>query len=133
MTTKVWGDTTAPVPNCFKRNETTSANILNIEHLCTFVVHPKPGKAITKYQRLADNPDPVLHETWRTGFGKNFVKMAQGDTKTDTPGMNTIFVLTHDKISHIPKSKTITYACLVVDFCPKKKDPNRVCMTIGGN
>ena len=33
----------------------------------------------------------------------------------------------------IPKEKTITYARLVVDFRPQKKDPNRVRMTAGGN
>ena len=47
--------------------------------------------------------------------------------------MNTIFVLDHEQIKRIPKSKTITYARLVVDFRPQKKDPNRVRMTAGGN
>ena len=59
--------------------------------------------------------------------------MAQGDRKTGTPGMNAIFVMTHEEIAKIPKHKTITYARLVVDFRPQKSDPNRVRMTAGGN
>ncbi len=59
--------------------------------------------------------------------------MAKDNKKTGTPGMNTIFVLTHDEIRRIPKNKKITYAHLVVDFWPQKAKPNRMRLTEGGN
>ena len=57
-------------------------------------------------------------------FGKEFVNQAQGDKKTDTPGTDSIFVLTHDEIKKISRDRTITYARVVVDFRPQKPDPN---------
>ena len=59
--------------------------------------------------------------------------MAQGDKRTSTLGTDSIFVMSHDKIGHIPEDRTVTYARVVVDFCPQKKDPNRVRITAGGN
>ena len=68
-----------------------------------------------------------------TGFGKDFGNQAQGDNKKNTPGTNSIFVLSHEEIRRIPRDRTITYARVVVDFCPQKPDPNWVCITAGGN
>ena len=59
--------------------------------------------------------------------------MAQGDDKTKTPGTCSIFVMTHNKIRHIPQDRVVTYARLVVDFRPQKDDPNRVRITASGN
>ena len=47
--------------------------------------------------------------------------------------MDDIFVLNHDQIKATPKYKTITYARLVMDFCPQQEDPNRIRMTARGN
>ena len=44
-----------------------------------------------------------------------------------------MFVLTHAQIARIPLDRVITYARIVVDFCPQKEDPNRVRITAGGN
>ena len=38
-----------------------------------------------------------------------------------------------DKIKTIPKDQVVTYARIVVDYRPQKKDPNRVRITAGGN
>jgi hypothetical protein len=35
-------------------------------------------------------------------FGKEFGNQAQGDTKTSTPGTDSIFVLTEEEIKNIP-------------------------------
>ena len=59
--------------------------------------------------------------------------MAQGDNKTEEKGTNSIFILNHEEIKNIPKDCVVTYARIVVDFRPQKKDPNRVHMTAGGN
>ena len=51
----------------------------------------------------------------------------------DKKGTSTVKFLTHDEIRAIPKDRTITYARIVVDYRKQKKDPNRVCITVGGN
>eukprot|EP00957_Ditylum_brightwellii_P061076 4635204-Ditylum_brightwellii.AAC.1 len=37
------------------------------------------------------------------------------------------------QIKTIPDNRIVTYARIVVDHCPQKKDPNRVWITVGGN
>jgi hypothetical protein len=58
--------------------------------------------------------------------------MAQGNNKTGQKGTNSIFVITHDKITRIPKNQTVTYAQVVVNFCPQKVDPHCIRITAGG-
>jgi hypothetical protein len=40
--------------------------------------------------------------------------------------------MTHDEIKRIPKNQTVTFACVVVHFCPLKVDPHQICITAGG-
>jgi hypothetical protein len=61
--------------------------------------------------------------TWQTAFMKDFGSMAQGATKKGQKGTNLIFVMTLAKIPNIPKDRTVTYARVVVNFCPQKADP----------
>jgi hypothetical protein len=77
--------------------------------------------------------DPTTRDTWQTAFGKDFGGMAQGDNKTGQQGTNSIFVMTHYDIRHIPPDRTITYARVIVDSRPQKTDPHRVWITAGGN
>ena len=58
-------------------------------------------------------------------------RLAQG--YQDIPGTNTIKLMTHEEIKNIPSDRTVTYARIVVDYRAHKEDPNRVCITIGGN
>ena len=60
--------------------------------------------------------DPIIRDIWATALGKEFENMAQEDDKTNTPGTDSIFVLTHKQIWNIPKDRVVTYAQLVVDF-----------------
>ncbi len=77
--------------------------------------------------------DPTTRDIWQTAFGKDFGGMAQGDNKTGQQGTNSIFVMTHEDIRHIPTNRTVTYARVVVDFRPQKTDPHQVRITAGGN
>jgi hypothetical protein len=106
-------------------------SIPHLEHFTNPVVHPVTGITIGKYKELAN--DPILWDTWTTAFGKELGALAQGDNKTGAAGTNTIFFMTHRDIQNIPSDWTITYACVVVDYRPQKEDPNRVCITVGGN
>ncbi len=77
--------------------------------------------------------DPTTLETWQTAFWKDFGGMAQVDDERAQQGTNSIFVMTHDEIARIPKNQTVTYARVVVDFCPQKADPHCIQITTGGN
>ncbi len=68
---------------------------------CAPVIHPTTGDTITKYKLLQQ--DPLLRVLWERAFGKEFGDLAQGDMATDTPGTNSIVVLTHEQINSIPK------------------------------
>ena len=81
------------VPSALESAPLGTAAMPNIEHFYAPVVHPKMGKVITNYAKLADNADPELRKTWRNGMGKEFGNMAPGDEKTGTSGTNAIFVL----------------------------------------
>ena len=110
-------------------NGTTSN--FDFQQVAMPMVHPTTGETISSYKRLMHDPDTA--ETWQTAFGKDFGGMAQGDKKTGQKGTNSIFVMTHDEIKLIPRTQTITYARVVVDFRTQKADPYRIRITAGGN
>ena len=80
------------------------------------MVHPMTGETISSYKCLMH--DPATSEVWQTAFGKYLGGMAQGDKKTGQLGTNSIFIMTHDEIKKIPKNQTLTYDCVVINFCP---------------
>ena len=65
-----------------------------------------------------------MREIWKTGFGKESGRMAQGDNKTKTLGKNCIFAMNHAQIAKMHKDgRKPTYARIVVDFRSQKEDP----------
>ena len=72
-----------------------------------------------------------MRETWIEATAKEFGRLAQGHK--DSKGTNTIEFIDLDKIANIPKGKVVTYARIVVDYRPQKKDNNRVRITAGEN
>jgi hypothetical protein len=130
LTKCIW----AKSPNIFvpKNLMLTSTPIcLNYVQVAMLMVHPITGQTISSYKRLMK--DPTTAEIWQTAFDNNFGGMAQGNLKMGQTGMNSIFVMTHDEISRIPKTQTVTYVRVVVDFCPQKADPHCICITEGRN
>ena len=99
------------------------------EHMANGVVHPVTKETITKYKKLIS--DPVLRETWLEAMCKELGRLAQG--YGDVKGTNTVRFMSLDEIKNIPKDRVVTYARIVVDYRPQKKDPNRVRITAGGN
>jgi hypothetical protein len=107
LTKCIW----AQSPNIYTPNKlcpTFARSCVDYEQLAMPMVHPTTGEAISSYKRLMHNP--ATSETWQTAFGKDFGGMAQDDEKTGQKGKNSIFVMTHDKIAHIPRNQTVTYA-----------------------
>jgi hypothetical protein len=95
------------------------------------MVHPTTGKTISSYRKLMYNP--ATSKVWQMAFGKDFGGLAQGDNKTGQKGANSIFDMTHNEIKRIPPNRMVTYARVVVDFCPPEADPHRIRITAGGN
>jgi hypothetical protein len=88
---------------------------VNIEHYANPMVHPVTGRTISRYKKLMH--DLATAEVWQTAFGKDFGGMAQGCNKTGQKGMNTMFVMTNDKIMHaLAAKKFFRYANLVIDY-----------------
>jgi hypothetical protein len=54
--------------------------------------------------------DKATMEVWQTAFGKDFGVIAQGDNKTGQKGTNAMFVMTHNKITHVYCEKNF-YVC----------------------
>ncbi len=47
--------------------------------------------------------DTATAKIWQSAFSKHFGRMVQGDDKTGQKGTNSIFVMTYEEISLIPK------------------------------
>ena len=62
---------------------------------------------------------------------KELDRLAQGFGTTT--GTNTVFFMCPQEIKNIPNDRTIRFAQIVVDYRPRKDDPNRVQITLGGN
>ena len=119
------------LPQSMRLDEDKINKAIELEHFCAPVVHPVSRETISKYQTLAKNP--VTKETWTTAWGKEWGHLAQGDETKNTAETDSLFVITHKEILNIPKDRTVTYAQMVVNYCPQKPDPNRVRITAGGN
>jgi hypothetical protein len=104
-----------------KLRQTAAPTCLDLKQVAMSMPPPKTGNTISSYKQLMHNPATV--ETWQTAFGKDFGGMAKGDNKTGQKGMNSMFVVTHSEIPHIPKDRTVTYTHVIVDFHPQKADP----------
>ncbi|KAL7528763.1 hypothetical protein ACHAXR_002616 [Thalassiosira sp. AJA248-18] len=101
----------------------------NIEEFANGVVHPETKETITKYNKLIK--EPVLREVSLKAICIELGRLANG--YEDTKGTNTFKFMSLDEIHNIPGDRTVTYARIVVDYRPQKKDPNRVRITAGGN
>eukprot|EP00804_Cyclotella_cryptica_P025804 CCRYP_002689-RA/>CCRYP_002689-RA protein AED:0.52 eAED:0.52 QI:0/0/0/1/1/1/2/0/298 len=62
-----------------------------------------------------------------SGIGTN-----DSGTNQHVQGTETFYVIDYDDIP-FNRCKKITYSKVVCDVCPEKSDPDRICITIGGN
>ena len=102
-------------------------HVETVEEIANGVVHPITKETITNYQKLIN--DPILREVWEMAMCAELDRLAQGFG--DTKGTETMRFLDFDEIKQIPSNHVVTYARIVVDYRPQKKDPNRVQITVG--
>ncbi len=89
------------------------------------MVHPVTGQTISSYKKLMNNL--ATAEVWQMVFGRDLGGMAQKDNKTGQKGMNTMFVMTHNKLAHALAAKMFfIYRNPVVNNRPQKKFPHHI-------
>jgi hypothetical protein len=93
------------------------------------VVNPETGETLTKYEQLLKVP--ALRKIWSAAMCKELGRLANG--WAGDQGTETIEFMFIDEIKEILKDSTVTYARIVVGYCPQKKNLNRVCITISSN
>ncbi len=80
-----------------------------------------PHARSSHHQDMADH---IRKRFWRNGTRrqKDWTKKYQLCLRDNTL-----------EIPNIPKDRTVTYAQIVVKFCPQKADPHQIWITVGGN
>ena len=106
-----------------------SATHLSTTH-CMYNVMNKETSEMQNYQKLLKQDS--TREIWTLAMCKEMGTLYQG-YKGLFEGTNTFFFMSHDEIRDIQTDKTVTYAHIVVDYRPKKDDPNHVRLTVRGN
>ena len=102
---------------------------MDIEHVCSRVLHPITGETITKSKQLYG--DPATQKLWKRAMNLELGRLSQGFLHKK--GMNKVTFMNQQQIIHIPKYITVTYARIVVYYFPQKSYPNRVRILAGGN
>jgi hypothetical protein len=131
LTEYVWGDSPDIYTPIKLSPTSTPTATFDFQQVAMPMVHPKTGETISSYKQLMQ--DPATAKIWQTAFGKDFGGIAQGALKTGQKGTNLIFVMTNTEIQNIPRNQTVTYAHVVVDFCPQKVDPHCIRITAEGH
>jgi hypothetical protein len=127
------GFTNAPlntIPRSLAKHANKYTPVIDIEKYCCGIVHPITKETIMQYRKLMKKP--LLKDLWTKAMSKELHQLAQGCPGI-TKSTNTIFYLSHAEILSIPKDRTVTYGCIVIDHRPQTEDPNRVCIIVGGN
>ena len=68
---------------------------------------------------------------WTNSFSKELDQLAQGRAQLSS-GTNTLFFQKYNDILS-ERHKDVTYARVVVHYCPQKENPNLTCLTVGGD
>ena len=82
-----------------------------------------------EYRHLIKHPHQKT--VWVGAFGKEMVRFDQG-LPSIVEGTDTLNFIFKNEISS-DRFKDITYARIVCNYRPEKKDPNQCRITVGGN
>ena len=99
-----------------------------IHHWANAIIDPDTGASM-EYRHLMKSPKHATE--WQKSFSNELGRLAQGIAGRET-GTNTIFFITHDQVPP-DRRKDVTYGRICVDYRPKKKEPNRTRLRVGGN
>ena len=82
-----------------------------------------------EYRHLIGNPK--YRDIWIYGYGNELGRLAQG-LKVRVEGTNTVFSIVKED-SPAARWKDVTYGRICCNFRPKKQDPHRLRLTVGGD
>ncbi len=74
--------------------------------------------------------NPKYKDLWGKSYTKELGRLAQGIP--GVTGTDTIIFIQRDKVP-LERIKDETYERVCINYCPKKEDPNRMRLTVGGN
>jgi hypothetical protein len=75
--------------------------------------------------------NPKYKELWGKSYTTELCCLAQGIPSV-SKGTDTIVFIARDEIP-FARLKNVTYGRVCVNYCPKKDDPNRMGLSVGGN
>ena len=94
--------------------------------LWSTLFHGRPSTNI----KLAEYP--VTRDTYTTAFETEFINLVQGNDKTVTIRIDSIFILNKYQIKTIPADQVVTYSWVDINYIPQNEDLNIVQLTAGG-
>ncbi len=94
-------------------------------HFLGAIINEDTG-IILEYQHLIKNP--ATKSVWGTSLANKIRRLLQGIQ--NLKGTNTCFFI---QKSQVPTNKRPTYGRIICNFCPQKKEQNRIRLTVGGN
>jgi hypothetical protein len=99
------------------------------QHYAQPVLDPVSGRSL-EYKHLCKHKDPTIKKTWESAMCNELGRLSQG-FKNRVQYTNCLNFISH---SEIPSHKRPTYARIVSEIRPQKKEePHRVRITAGGN
>ena len=108
----------------YNNNETDNKLQAAINIMALAVMCEDTGKLLN-YKKLLKTKHK---DVWTKSCSNEFGRLAQGNGTVE--GTNTIFFI---NFHEMPKGRKATYANIVVDIRPEKKETHRTRMTVGGN
>ena len=97
-------------------------------HMLNAVLNEDTGE-LMEYRHLIG--DPKYKKIWGQAYSNELGSLAQG-MQVCVKATNTIFYISKEDLP-AERWKDGTYGRIVVNYCPKKSNPNRVRLTVGGN
>eukprot|EP00804_Cyclotella_cryptica_P003940 CCRYP_020905-RB/>CCRYP_020905-RB protein AED:0.37 eAED:0.37 QI:0/-1/0/1/-1/0/1/0/231 len=104
------------------------SSAFSLSPLASAVLDQDTGVSL-KYKQLRNHPK--LGNIWNKSYANKLGRLCQGIGASPT-GEDTFYVIDYKDIP-IDRRKEITYTKVVCKVRPEKDDPDRTCITIGGN
>ena len=116
---------------CEIRQTSLSARALTTQRfpkeVLAAVLNEETGE-LMKYHHLVGNPE--YYKTWQKSYGDKVGRLDQG-MPGRVEGTGTLFFIRKTDVPN-QRWRDITYERIVVSYRPSKDDPNRTCLTVGG-
>jgi hypothetical protein len=122
--------TSHQIEEACKEIETLEVETIHIPKGYAFkAINPDTGE-LNEYSKLAKSSDGLL---WTTAMGMELGRLFQGFAPKNGKAVSGTNTCRFIKFNEVPKGKKVTYVRIVTADRPKKEEPRRVRMTVGGD